>query len=625
MASKILIKNSQTASSEPTTSDVDVGELALNTADKRLFTKHSGAIVEIGTAPSSVTTSGTVEFGSLSDGTITITDFVDEDDMTSDSATKVPTQQSVKAYADTMLPLAGGTMTGAIAMGSSKITGLGTPTADADAATKAYVDGEITDLIGGAPGTLDTLNELAAALNDDANAYSTLNTAIQAKLPLAGGTMTGDITMGANAITTTADPASDNELARKAYVDTMLPLAGGTMTGAIDMGSSKITTTYTPTNAADLTTKTYVDDILGSATAAATSATNAATSETNAATSETNAATSETNAATSETNASNSATAASNSATASANSATAAAGSATAAATSAAQAAASYDSFDDRYLGSKTSDPTTDNDGNALVTGALYYNSTAGEMRIFDGSIFIAASSASVETMNKFIYTATASQTAFTGADDDGNTLALTSGIELVILNGVVLTVTDDYTATSDTITLTSGAAAGDELVVIAFGNFTVADTVSASAGGTFSGDVTFNGDVSGIAFSEIESTPTTLSGYGITDAFDGAFSSLTGTPTTLSGYGITDAATSTQGATADSALQDVVDDTTPQLGGDLDTNGNAILFGSSKWSIELDTGDNDLLFKYNGTTVLKIASDGELVSADDITAFGTP
>ena len=69
----------------------------------------------------------------------------------------------------------------------------------------------------------------------------------------------------------------------------------------------------------------------------------------------------------------------------------------------------------------------------------------------------------------------------------------------------------------------------------------------------------------------------------------------------------------------------DLVGDTTPQLGGNLDTNGNAILFGSSKWSIELDTGDNDLLFKYNGTTVFKLASNGAVTSADDVTAFGTP
>jgi hypothetical protein len=42
-------------------------------------------------------------------------------------------------------------------------------------------------------------------------------------------------------------------------------------------------------------------------------------------------------------------------------------------------------------------------------------------------------------------------------------------------------------------------------------------------------------------AFSDLTGTPTTIAGYGITDAFDGAFSSLTGTPTTVAGYGITD------------------------------------------------------------------------------------
>jgi hypothetical protein len=69
----------------------------------------------------------------------------------------------------------------------------------------------------------------------------------------------------------------------------------------------------------------------------------------------------------------------------------------------------------------------------------------------------------------------------------------------------------------------------------------------------------------------------------------------------------------------------DLVNDTTPQLGGNLDTNGNSILFGSSKWGVLLDTGDNDLLFQYNGTTVFKIASNGALTSANDITAFGSP
>jgi hypothetical protein len=86
-----------------------------------------------------------------------------------------------------------------------------------------------------------------------------------------------------------------------------------------------------------------------------------------------------------------SASAAATSATNAANSATTAAGSATSAANSATAAANSYDAFDDRYLGSKTSDPTVDNDGNPLLTGALYWNSSSNEMRVYTGSVWQAA------------------------------------------------------------------------------------------------------------------------------------------------------------------------------------------------------------------------------------------
>jgi hypothetical protein len=58
-------------------------------------------------------------------------------------------------------------------------------------ATTAFVQQEITTLIGGAPSTLNDLNELANAINDDANYNSTLTTALATKLPLAGGTLTG--------------------------------------------------------------------------------------------------------------------------------------------------------------------------------------------------------------------------------------------------------------------------------------------------------------------------------------------------------------------------------------------------------------------------------------------------
>jgi hypothetical protein len=72
-------------------------------------------------------------------------------------------------------------------------------------------------------------------------------------------------------------------------------------------------------------------------------------------------------------------------------SATTASTQATNAATSATSAAASYDAFDDRYLGSKAANPTIDNDGAALLTGALHWNTTAAEMRVWTGTAWVAA------------------------------------------------------------------------------------------------------------------------------------------------------------------------------------------------------------------------------------------
>ena len=162
------------------------------------------------------------------------------------------------------------------------------------------------------------------------------------------------------------------------------------------------------------------------------------------------------------------------------NQAAGAAASAVSAASSAATAAALLDNFDDRYLGAKASDPATDNDGNALIVGALYFNTTDGVMSIYTSSGWIAASSASVATLATFEFVATAGQTVFSGADANGVSLSYTAPAIMVTLNGVRLRPDGDYTATDGVnITLVSAATAGDELVVDAFGNFLVADTYS--------------------------------------------------------------------------------------------------------------------------------------------------
>jgi hypothetical protein len=119
--------------------------------------------------------------------------------------------------------------------------------------------------------------------------------------------------------------------------------------------------------------------LLVDAVSAASSATTATTKASEAATSATNAANSASTASTQASNASTSASAASTQATNAANSATAAAASATSAATI-------LDNFDDVYLGAKSSEPSVDNDGDALNAGDLFYDTSVNALKVYSGS-----------------------------------------------------------------------------------------------------------------------------------------------------------------------------------------------------------------------------------------------
>lgn len=135
------------------------------------------------------------------------------------------------------------------------------------------------------------------------------------------------------------------------------------------------------------------------------------------------------------------------------------------------------DNFDDRYLGPKSSAPTLDNDGNTLIVGALYFDTTSGKMRVYTASGWVDASSASQAALTVYKFVATAGQTTFSGVDANGLTLAYLAGGIVVSLNGpVIVGGGDDYTASNGTsIVLTSGATAGDTLEVYAFSSFSIA------------------------------------------------------------------------------------------------------------------------------------------------------
>jgi hypothetical protein len=251
--------------------------------------------------------------------------------------------------------------TGSFSMNSQKIVSLGTPTANADAATKLYVDTKVSDLVNSAPGTLDTLGEIATAIS-------------------AGGTV----------------------------FDAMVLKAGSTMTGPLVLSGA-------PTIDLHAATKVYVDTVAGSATAAAASA---------------------------------------------------------------AAAATTYDNFDDRYLGAKSTAPSVDNDGNALITGAIYWNSSTNQMYAWTGSAW--GSISSTADIYRFRYTASGGETSISGPDANGLTLAYLPGKEQVYLNGVLLARTSDYTATNGSSIVSLAALAASDIVeIITFTAFELADSIA--------------------------------------------------------------------------------------------------------------------------------------------------
>jgi hypothetical protein len=176
---------------------------------------------------------------------------------------------TVTGSASLNLLKSGDTMSGAIAMGANKITGLGTPTANTtDAANTAYVDTAITtaitNVIASAPALLDTLDELAAALGDDANFATTVTTNLAAKANIASPTFTG-----VPAAPTASVNTNTTQIATTAYV-MAATVAPSNLTGPITSSGSATSIasqTGTGTKFVVDTSPTLVTPVLGVATA----------------------------------------------------------------------------------------------------------------------------------------------------------------------------------------------------------------------------------------------------------------------------------------------------------------------------------------------------------------------
>jgi hypothetical protein len=346
-----------------------------------------------------------------------------------------------------------------VVSGAGTITGLSSAGMVASSATpKSYVDAILGSATAAATSatsaatsaTSAATSATSAAASASASASSASAAATSASSALTSQTAAATSATSAAASATAAATSATSAAASATAAATSATSAAASATTA---AASVATITASATAAASSATAaaTSATSAAASATAAATSATSAAASATtasnsagtattqagNASASATAAATSATSAAASATAAATSATSAATSASSALTSQTAAATSAASAATSATSAATTYDNFDDRYLGSKSTAPTVDNDGNTLLVGAIYWNDVLNAMYVWSGTVWVQIATTSVYTAPTLGSTTIASGTTY-------------SSISALTLNNGTLTGT-----------LTAGASSG--------------------------------------------------------------------------------------------------------------------------------------------------------------------
>ena len=335
----------------------------------------------------------------------------------------------------TTATIASPTITSPTISGSPVITGLSSAGMSASSATpKDYVDailGSATAAATSAASAAASATAAATSATSSATSASAAATSASSALAAQTASATSATSAAASATAAATSATSASASATAAATSATSAAASATTAAASVAAISAFATTASNSASAAATSATSAaasataaatsaasaatsaSTMGASVTAAATSATSAAASATAAATSATSAATSASSALTSQTASATSATSAATSASSALTSQTAAATSASSAATSASSAATTYDDFDDRYLGSKSSAPTVDNDGNTLLVGAIYWNSTLNAMYVWSGSAWVQIATTSVYTAPTLGSTTIASGTTY--------------------------------------------------------------------------------------------------------------------------------------------------------------------------------------------------------------------
>ena len=369
----------------------------------------------------------------------------------------------------------GATLTGTVSSTASiVISGAGTITGlssagmvDSSATPKNYVDaffGPLTSAVTSAASAATSATSAATSATSAANSATASASSASAAATSASSALTSQTaaatsaTSAAASATAAATSATSAAASATAAATSATSAAASATTAAASVATISASATSAANSASAAATS--ATSAAASATAAATSATSAAASATtasnsaatattqagNASASATAAATSATSAAASATAAATSATSAATSASSALTSQTAAATSATSAATSASSAATTYDDFDDRYLGSKSSAPAVDNDGQTLLVGAIYWNSTLNNMYVWSGTTWVQIATTSVYTAPTLGSQIIASGTTYTNLD------GLTINSTTIPTSATLVNTTSSQTLTNKTL-----------------------------------------------------------------------------------------------------------------------------------------------------------------------------